>query len=43
MDIDDAGLIERGSELALGKTGAARGRYRAGIDQEIDPGAFELL
>ncbi len=42
MDIGNAGLIERGRELALGKSRATRGRDRAGIDQQIDLGALEL-
>ena len=36
MDIADAGLVERGRELALGEAGPARGRHRAGIDHEVD-------
>jgi hypothetical protein len=31
-----AGLVEGGGKLALGETGAARGRDRAHVDDEID-------
>ena len=43
MQIADAGFVERGGKLALGKAGAARGRDRAGIDQQIDFRALEFV
>ena len=42
MQIGDAGFVERGGELALGKARPARGRDRAGIDQQLDLGALEF-
>ena len=35
-------FVERSGKLALGKAGPARGRDRAGIDQELDLGALEF-
>ncbi len=43
MDVADAGFVERGRKLALGKAWPARGCHRARIDQKIDFGAIEFL
>ena len=42
MQVGDAFFVERGGKLALGEAGLARGRDRAGIDQELDLGALEF-
>src|SRR5262245_17167403 len=43
MQIADAALVEPGGELVLGKAGAARGRHRAYVDQELDAGVLEFI
>ena len=42
MQIGDAGFVKRRGKLALGKARPPRGRHRAGIDQQLDPGALEF-
>jgi len=42
MDVADAGSIERGGKLALGKTRPALCGNRAGIDDQLDFRALEF-
>src|ERR1044072_2615553 len=43
MQVADAGLVKARRELALGESGATRGRDRARIDDQSHAGARELV